>query len=79
MPTPRLMQTGLPQDSVLSPALYNIYINDAPQTTGVYLAFFADDTCLCATECNEGYVLRKLQRSLSSMLVWCESWNIEIN
>jgi hypothetical protein len=43
--TPREMQAGLPQDSVLSLTLY-VYINDAPQTSGVYLALFADDTSL---------------------------------
>jgi hypothetical protein len=44
MSTPRYMQAGEPQGSVLSPTLYNLYINDTPQTTGMNLALFADDT-----------------------------------
>jgi hypothetical protein len=40
------MQAGVPQGSVLSPTLYNLYINDTPQTAGVNLALFADNTCL---------------------------------
>jgi hypothetical protein len=56
------MKTGVPQGSVLSPTLNNLYINDTPQTIGVNLALFADDTCLYETERKEGYVLRKLQR-----------------
>jgi hypothetical protein len=56
-----------------------MYINDTPQTPGVYLALFADDTSLYATERKEGYVLRKLQRSLNPIETWCERWNIKIN
>jgi hypothetical protein len=45
MSTPREMRGGAPQVSILSPTLYNMYLNDAPQTRDDYLAFFADDTC----------------------------------
>jgi hypothetical protein len=76
MSTPREMQGGVPQCSVLSLTLYNIYINDTPQTPGVNLTFFADDTCLYATERKEGYVLRNLQRGLDAIETWCERWNI---
>jgi hypothetical protein len=64
------MRAGVPQDYVLSPTLYNMYINDAPQTPGVYLALFADDTCLYAKDQKEGFVARKLQRGLSSVETW---------
>jgi hypothetical protein len=50
MSTPRIMQVGVPQGSVLSPTMFNMYVNDTPQATGVHLALFADDTCLYATE-----------------------------
>jgi hypothetical protein len=38
------MQARVPQGSVLSPTLYNLYINDTPQTPGVNLALFESDT-----------------------------------
>jgi hypothetical protein len=79
MSTPRTMKAGVPQDSVLSPILFNMYINNTPQTTSVHLALFADDICLCATERKEGSVLRKLQRELNSMAEWSKRWNIKIN
>jgi hypothetical protein len=71
MSTPWCMQAGVPQDSVLSPTLYNMYIN-TPQTIGANLSLFADDTGLNATERKEGYVLRKVQRGLNSMSARCE-------
>jgi hypothetical protein len=61
------MQAGVPQGSVLSHTLYNMYINDAPKTHGVYLALFSDDTFLYETDRKEGFVVRKLQRRLNSM------------
>jgi hypothetical protein len=69
----------VPQGSVLSPTLYSFYINDAPQNLGVHLALFADDTCIYCTDRKVGYVLRKLQRGLTSVESWCERWNIKIN
>jgi hypothetical protein len=77
MTTPRYMQAGVPQGSVISPTLYNLYINDTPQTSGVNLALFADDTCLYAIDRKEGYVLRKIQRGLNCMAAWRERWNIK--
>jgi hypothetical protein len=79
MSTPREMQEGVPQGSVLSPTLSNLYVNDAPQTHGVHLALFAEDTFLYATDRKEGFVVRKLQRGLTSMEAWCERWNVKIN
>jgi hypothetical protein len=79
MSTPRYMQAGVPQSSVLSSTLYNVHINDTPQTPCVNLALFADDTCLYATDRKEGYVLRKIQRGIDSMAAWCKRWNIKIN
>jgi hypothetical protein len=58
---PRDIQRGVPQGSVLSLTLYNLYINDMPQAPGVYLGLFADDTCIFVTDHKESCVLRKLQ------------------
>jgi hypothetical protein len=61
------MQAEVSQGSVLSPTLYNLYINNSPQTSGVNLALSADDAWLYATDRKEGYVLRKIQCGLNSM------------
>jgi hypothetical protein len=62
MSKPRVLQAGVPQGSILSPTLYNMYINDASQSPGVYLSLFVDNTCLHAQEGKDCRVLRKLQR-----------------
>jgi hypothetical protein len=79
MSTPRYMQAGVPQGSVLSPTLYNLCINDTRQTPSVNLTLFADDICLYAKDRKEEYVLGKIQRGLDSMAAWCKHWNIKIN
>jgi hypothetical protein len=77
--TPRFMEAGVPQGSVLSPILYNLYINDTPQATNLHLALFEDDTCLYSTDRKEGYIVRKLQHGLDILVAWCERWNIKNN
>jgi hypothetical protein len=69
--TPRNKQAEVPQGPVLSPI--------PPETLWVYLALFADDTCLYSTNREEGYVLRSLQSGLTAMKSQCERWNIKIN
>jgi len=64
---PRDLQAGVLQGSILATTLYSLYKNDTLQTPGVYLALFANYTCIYTTDCKEGYVLRKLQRSLASV------------
>jgi hypothetical protein len=63
MSTLRDTQAGVPQVSVLSLILYSLYMNVTPQTSGVYLGPFADDSCVYVTNCKEGYVVRKMQCS----------------
>jgi hypothetical protein len=78
---PRDIQAG--EHKVLSSCpphcTVELRINDTPQTPGVYLGLFADDTYIYATDRKEGYVLRKLQRGLSAIETWCKRWNIKVN
>jgi len=64
--TPRRMQSVLPHGSILSPTLYNFYINDNPEAPAVHLALFAEGTCLYTAGVKAGYILRKLQHIVTS-------------
>jgi hypothetical protein len=75
----RRVVTVVPQGSVLGPALYSLYISDAPAAPVTHLALFADDTCIYAIEKFERRVFNKLQRDLTTMGLWCQHWNIKIN
>ena len=46
----RIVRTGVPQESKLSPSLFNYYIADMPRPTPpVKRVFYADDITVCAT------------------------------
>jgi hypothetical protein len=78
--TQRDIKAGVPQGSVHSPTFHSKYTNDTPQTSGVYLGLFADDTSIPhATDREEDYVLRKLQRMIPAIEKWFERCNIKIN
>jgi retron-type reverse transcriptase len=79
MSTPRIMKAVVPQGSVLSPTLFNMYVNETPQAIGFHLALFAADSYLYATERKEGYVLRKLHFGFNSVEEWAKRWTIKIN
>jgi hypothetical protein len=75
----RKVAARVPQGSVLAPVLYSLYINDASAVPGIYLALFADNTCIYATEKHKRRVLNKLQHGLTAVRSWCQRWNIKIN
>jgi hypothetical protein len=51
------------QGSVMSPTMYNLYINGTLQTPGMCLGLFASDTYRYATDRNEYNVQKSAARS----------------
>ena len=72
---------GTPQGSVLSPVLFNLFVNDMPlrQSAMVDGAQFADDTTVWVTAPRKKNALYTLQRSLSALEPWLAKWRVKVN
>ena len=72
--------SGIPQGSVLGPALFLIFINDLPDSIANFVKIFADDTKVYSTistisdsDCN------KLQGDLIQSSDWSDIWELRFN
>lgn len=77
--TTRLIEAGVPQGSILGPTLFNLFINDLPQTPQISLSLYADDTALVAQSLNGSLATKYLQTALDNLEEYYERWRIKIN
>ena len=69
----KTQKNGLPQGSVLSPILFNIYTNDQPKFENMRHFIYADDLCLATQTQDFKTAEKRLTRALAS---WTEYYHL---
>ena len=70
---------GVPQGSVLSPLLYNLYISDFKIAAGNDVAFYADDSAFISHGKVSNAIVKRMQKTLVSASKYFTKWKIKIN
>jgi len=73
------ISAGVPQCSILSPFLYNIYASDQPTSPNTTVADYADDKAILSTHSDPLLAVQNLQSHLSLMEDWYTHWRFTIN
>lgn len=74
------LKAGVPQGSVLSPLLFNLYVNDLSKTvSGCDLYQYADDTLLVSRHINLCSAISLLQTNATRVIDWFDANCIKIN
>lgn len=75
----RPITTGFPQDIVLGPLLYTLYIADLSVMATMSVATFKDDTALLAFSQTYTAAVNNLQLVLNAVHNWTKCWKIKLN
>ena len=75
----RIQKNGLPQGSVLSPTLFNIYTNDQPILDGTRSFIYADDLCVTAQYPTFQEVEQKIEEALGELTHYYRSNSLRAN
>ena len=70
---------GVPQGSVLSPVLYNLFIADSPTNTTANRAFYADDTAFFTSSPYRAEITANLRTTFDTYQDFFRQWKISVN
>ena len=75
------IRCGVPQGSVLGPALFNLFINDLSSTlpTDVRFSLYADDLAIWASSPNVHHATAAVQEALNRLESWSLQWQLPLN
>lgn len=70
---------GVPQGSVLSPILYNIFTADIPKDNKCEIALYADDTAIYTSSKLSNCITNRLSKYFFKIKKYFHKWKIKIN
>ena len=70
-------EVGLPQGSILSPTLFNIYLNDIPRHHSTELALFADDVAIYTRSTDENVAVQRIENHLENIRTYFDMWKLK--
>lgn len=73
------LHSGVPQGSVLSPLLFNIYVNDLPAVVTGNILQYADDTLLFTSHIDIAPAIHMLQADAIAVMDWFKENRISVN
>ena len=73
-------ERGIPQGSVISPSLFNIFVHDLPkQMKHSKISQFADDVAIWKSSRNVKFACRQLNLDLNNIVSWCKTWGAKLS
>ena len=73
------MIAGVPQGSIVSPMLYNLYTFDIPKSIASELAVYADELCIYEKTKNSKFTYLSVQHHLKLIGYWADKLLNKIN
>ncbi|XP_052783101.1 uncharacterized protein LOC128219333 [Mya arenaria] len=73
-----ISKVGIPQGSVLSPTLCNLYTRDSMDGVTGHHTEFADDASIWNSDKSIENAIEKTNEDLHKIIIWCDQWNMSI-
>ena len=74
-----VIESGVPQESLIGPKVFNLYIDDIPRHDGVETAVYVDYRIYYTSSKDSNIIVRELNKQLDLAHEWCTKWRIKIN